>query len=357
MVVSVLGQPLWFGVAARYSDAAMSQPDNTPLGEDALIAEFLVPLAAQAPGARGLLDDCASLTPPAGMDLVLKTDPIRAGVHFFADDDPADIAWKALAVNVSDLAAKGAKPLVYLLALSFPEPPTRAWMRAFAEGLRTAQAAFGCHLTGGDTDRAAGPLCVAVTAIGTVSQGRMVPRTGARPGDGIYVSGTIGETCLGLALRRGDAEVAAWCLSTSERASLLGRYLRPQPRLPLSDALLQFASAAMDVSDGLAKDADRLFRASGVGGDVDLRCVPLSDSARRLILADAGLLFRLVTAGDDYEVLCTVAPANQEDFVREATLAGVQVTRIGHVTACGAARFIGQDGGALTLDRLGWTHF
>jgi thiamine-monophosphate kinase len=142
-------------------------------GEEAIIQTFLAPLAADYPGAFGLRDDCAAMSPQPGMDLVLKTDPIRAGVHFFADDAPADIAWKALAVNVSDLAAKGATPAVYVLALGFPEMPTHAWMAAFATGLRDAQTAFGCHLVGGDTDRAPGPLSIAVTAIGSLPTGTM----------------------------------------------------------------------------------------------------------------------------------------------------------------------------------------
>ena len=335
----------------------MAHIDHPPLGEDAVIAEFLAPLAAQAPGARGLRDDCASLTPPAGMDLILKTDPIRAGVHFFADDDPADIAWKALAVNVSDLAAKGAKPLVYLLALSFPEPPSRTWMSAFSNGLREAQAAFGCHLTGGDTDRAPGPLCVAVTAIGTVPHGRMVPRTGAQVGDGVFVSGTIGDACLGLALRSRAPEAANWSLSALERPALIGRYLRPQPRLALADVLLHHATGAMDISDSLAKDADRMFRVSGVGGTIHLGQVPLSASARRLTDQHAGMLIRLATAGDDYEVMCTVPPSREQAFIRDAATAGVLVTRIGQVEHGRGARFIGRDGQALTLDRLGWAHF
>ena len=344
-------------VAARYSIVPMQQTPSTEIGEDALISEFLAPLTAAVAGARGLRDDCASLTPPAGMDLVLKTDPIRAGVHFFADDDPADIAWKALAVNVSDLAAKGAQPLVYLLALSFPEPPRRAWMTAFADGLRRAQEAFGCHLTGGDTDRAPGPLCVAVTVIGTVPHGCLVPRTGAQIGDSVFVSGTIGDACLGLALRADAAEAATWALQPLERQALLDRYLRPQPRLPLGQALLSHATAAMDVSDGLAKDADRMFRAAGVAGDIDLRLVPLSGSARQLTQRFPGLLNRLVTAGDDYEVLCTVPRVTEAAFIRAAATSGVAVTRIGRVTAGCGAHFVGSDGQTVSLGHLGWTHF
>jgi thiamine-monophosphate kinase len=329
--------------------------EQPPPGEDALIQEFLAPLAAAAPGAHGLLDDCASLTPPPGMDLVLKTDPIRAGIHFFADDDPVDIAWKALAVNVSDLAAKGATPLVYMLGLSFPEYPQRAWLKAFADGLGEAQAAFGCHLTGGDTDRAPGPISIAVTMIGTVPAGRMVPRTGAKPGDALYVTGTIGCAALGLALRGGIAP--AWNLTGSERETLVARYLRPQPRLGLGDALRRFASAAMDVSDGLAKDAERLCRASGVSGILRLSDVPLGAAARRLVHVDPALLLRLVTAGDDYEVLCTVPAANEAAFAAAAAHAQVAVQRIGEIGESAGLTVLGQDGTPLTLSRSGWDHF
>ncbi len=324
-------------------------------GEDALIQEFLAPLAAGAPGAYGLLDDCASLTPPPGMDLVLKTDPVRAGIHFFADDDPADIAWKALAVNVSDMAAKGARPLVYMLAMSFPEPPSRRWLEGFASGLAEAQATFGCHLTGGDTDRAPGPLGIGVTIIGTVPIGRMVRRAGAQAGDGMFVTGTIGCSALGLAIRGGSAPDRH--LSRPEATSLVARYLRPTPRLELTDALLGFANAAMDVSDGLIKDARRLCRASGVAGTLRLADVPLGDIARRLVSTEPSLLIDLVTAGDDYEILCTIPPVHEAAFMAAAAVAGVAVTRIGDVASGSGLSILGQNGAPLTLDRSGWDHF
>src|SRR5262245_48460657 len=166
--------------------------DDKPHGEEAIIA-LLAPLTEGDPAAFGLKDDCALVTPPPGTDLVLKTDPVAEGVHFLPGDPAGDIAWKALAVNVSDLAAKGARPLGYLMALSFPEAPAGAWMAGFVEGLRAAQAAFGCHLLGGDTDRRPGPLSISITAIGSVPRGSMVPRGSARPGDVLFVSGTIGD--------------------------------------------------------------------------------------------------------------------------------------------------------------------
>ena len=246
-------------------------------GEEAIIA-LLAPLAEGHPGALGLKDDCALLAPPPGTELVLKTDPIAEGVHFLAGDTPEDIAWKALAVNVSDIAAKGARPLGYLMALSFPQPPAHAWMSRFADGLRAAQQAFGCHLMGGDTDRRPGPLTISITMIGSVPTGRMIQRATAKPGDRLFVSGTIGDAALGLLLARDPAQAANWKLSPAETEHLLSRYRRPAPRLALAPVLLAHAGAAMDLSDGLVKDLDRMLRASGTSGRLDAARVPLSET-------------------------------------------------------------------------------
>src|SRR5689334_17485316 len=189
-----------------------AQGKDVLVGEEAIIA-LLAPLAAAAAGAFGLQDDCAVLQPEVGRELVLKTDPIAEGVHFLPQTAAADVAWKALAVNVSDLAAKGAAPRAYLLALSFPAAPQRGWVAEFAAGLRQAQERFGCHLIGGDTDRRPGPLTVSITLIGSVPQGRMVRRGTARAGDGLFVSGTLGDAALGLMLARDPTRAAAWRLS------------------------------------------------------------------------------------------------------------------------------------------------
>ena len=258
-------------------------------------------------GAFALKDDCALLTPEPGTQLVLKTDPVAEGVHFLPGDAPQDIAWKALAVNVSDLAAKGAAPLGYLMALSFPAPPTTGWMTGFVEGLRAAQTRFGCHLLGGDTDRRPGPLTISITAIGTVPRGRMVPRTTAQAGDALFVSGTIGDAGLGLELLQNAGLGKAWGLSDAAANSLRRRYRRPEPRLALAPALRHYASAAMDVSDGLIKDLDRMLRASGVAGRLVAAEVPLSDAARAVLARTPERLSRLLTAGDDYEILCSRA--------------------------------------------------
>jgi thiamine-monophosphate kinase len=336
----------------------MSGRDDTLHGEEAIIA-LLAPLTGGDPGAFGLRDDCALITPPPGADLVLKTDPVAEGVHFLPGDAAEDIAWKALAVNVSDLAAKGATPLCYLMALSFPEAPTGTWMAELVDGLRAAQAAFGCHLIGGDTDRRPGPLTISITVIGSVPHGRMVPRGGARPGDVLFVSGTIGDAGLGLALARQADLAGTWGLLPAEAAYLGRRLRRPEPRLALAGALRQCASAAMDVSDGLVKDLDRLLRASGVAGRLYAGDVPLSGPARQALARAPERLAQLITAGDDYEVLAAVPQGKAAAFAAAAAAAGTPVARIGEVLqGPSALAVIGPDGRPLALPpRMGWDHF
>jgi thiamine-monophosphate kinase len=336
---------------------------------EADIVAVLAPLAAGAPGAFGLQDDCALLTPEPRTELVLKTDPVAEGVHFLPDDTPQDIAWKALAVNVSDLAAKGARPLGYLMALSFPEAPTRAWLTAFAAGLAEAQTRFGCHLLGGDTDRRPGPLTVSITAIGSVPQGQMVRRGTARAGDALLVSGSIGDAGLGLALARDPDLATAWGPSKDEAGFLMHRYRRPEPRLALAPVLRQYASAAMDISDGLVKDLERMLRASGLGGRIAAADVPLSPAARRFVgqapdQSDRRLA-HLITAGDDYEVLAAVTgpPERCAELQAAAAQVGVPLTKVGVVGHSGwpehgsGLRIDGPDGQPLAVSRTGWDHF
>jgi thiamine-monophosphate kinase len=326
-------------------------------GEDRLIARYFAPIARH-PGAFDLTDDAAVLTPPAGTDLVLTTDAIVAGVHFFADDPAAAVAQKALRVNLSDLAAKGAEPEGFLLTLALPDGVTEAWLAAFAQGLGTDADAYGCPLLGGDTVRTPGPVSIAITAFGLVPHGAMVRREGAKAGDRLFVTGTIGDAALGLRLR-GDLDVAGcWSLDRAACNHLLWRYRLPQPRGALAAALRGHASAAMDVSDGLAGDLAKLCRVSGVTAEIEIAKVPLSVPAQAALAAEPRLIEPILSGGDDYEVVAAVPADKAASFRHAATAAGVPVSEIGAVTAGEAApRFLDRAGREITLGRLSFSHF
>jgi len=326
-------------------------------GEDEIIARYFRPLAKH-PAAFGLMDDCAALPVPAGSDLVLKTDAIVGGVHFFTDDAADKVAQKALRVNLSDLAAKGAKPEGFLLALALPKEIDRDWLKAFARGLGKDAEAFGCPLLGGDTDRTPGPVTIAITAFGTLPHGTMVPRSGAKVDDRVMVTGTIGDAALGLVLRQDAAAAERWDLSRRECSHLLERYLLPQPRNAIAEVLRQHASAAMDVSDGLVGDFSKLCAASGVGAEIEAARVPLSAAARRAVTAEPAVLARALTGGDDYEIICTVPPKKVASFRAAAAKAGVPVVEIGVINKGSVRpRFLGSDGKSLTFKQLSFSHF
>ena len=254
----------------------MKEAQASESGEDRLIARYFKPLATH-PGAFGLLDDAAAIAPPPGCDLVLKTDGIVAGMHFFPDDPPDTVAKKALRVNLSDLAAKGARPLGFLLTLALPPEIGDAWLAPFARGLGADAVHFACPLFGGDTDRTAGPITISIAVLGAVPHGKMVRRAGARPGDRVVVTGTIGDAALGLLMRRESSVAARWGLAQDQQDHLRSRYLVPEPRTAIADVLRTHASAAMDVSDGLAGDLAKLCRVSGVATEIEVTRVPLSD--------------------------------------------------------------------------------
>ncbi len=325
--------------------------------EEAIVQGYLAPLAAGAPGAHGLKDDCATIAPAPGCELVLKTDAIAEGVHFLPTDAPQDIGWKALAVNVSDLAAKGARPLGYLMSLAFPLAPTKVWMAAFAAGLGEAQKAFGMHLLGGDTDRRPGPISITPMVIGEVEIGRMVPRAAAKAGDIACVSGTLGDSGLGLALQRDPTLATTWRLAPHEADHLGQRFLRPTPRIGLAPALLKHARASMDLSDGLMKDLGRMCRASGVGAVVDLPALPMSAAFHSVIRIDPDAAAASRFAGDDYEVLSAVAPEFFGAFQAAAATAGIPVTRIGIFTTGLELTLRDAAGSAIDIGPTGWDHF
>ncbi|MGA9499844.1 MAG: thiamine-phosphate kinase [Pseudolabrys sp.] len=327
-------------------------PHDDMSPEDRLIARFFKPLATH-PGALGLSDDAAFLTPPAGFDLVLTTDAIVGGVHFFPEDAADTVAGRGLRVNLSDLAAKGARPLGFLLSLALPREIGEQWLEGFAQGLRADADLFGCPLFGGDTDRTPGPIVVSIAMFGTVPEGTMVRRAGAKAGDRVFVTGTIGDAALGVMMRNGKR----WKLDEPQRQHLLSRYLVPQPRNALAEAVRIHASAAMDISDGLAGDFGKLCRVSGVAADVDVARVPLSEAARAVIAANPDAVESVLTGGDDYEIICTVPPAKAGSFQAAAGAANVAVSEIGEIKAGEGTRFIAPDGRALTFKRASFSHF
>jgi thiamine-monophosphate kinase len=326
-----------------------------PSGEDKLIARYFRPLATD-PGAFDLSDDAAILKAHAD-DIVVTTDAIVEGVHFLPDDPPDTVARKALRVNLSDLAAKGAIPAGFVLTLAL-RSADEAWLTPFARGLGEDAAHFGCPLLGGDTVSTPGPQMISVTAFGRVPPGTMVHRSGAKPGDRVVVTGTIGDATLGLAVLRGGAVAAGLGVDPAAKEMLVRRYRVPQPRNALAKIVRDHAHAAMDVSDGLAGDLAKLCAASGASAVIDAARIPLSAAAATLLARGTVGIETVVSGGDDYEILCAIPEASLEAFAREAGIAGVAVTSIGTVIAgTSAPKFLDAQGREIPLPRLSYSHF
>ncbi|MEJ8474201.1 thiamine-phosphate kinase [Roseibium algae] len=297
-----------------------------------LIKRFFAPLASD-PGSLGLTDDATVYTPHDGHELVLTKDMLAADVHFFADDPPEAIAAKALRVNLSDLAAKGAVPTAYLLGLGLPDDWSEDWLERFCSGLSGDQSAFNVVLVGGDTIRSGHGLQISVTAVGEVPTGKTVRRNGARAGDVLYVTGTIGDAAAGLKARLDHGFAKRMGLSDSQHRHILDRYLLPQPKVKLAGTIRDFASASMDISDGLLADAGHLAKASGIDLLLDLAAIPLSSALRALSKADEAIFHACLNGGDDYEILATVPADKAQAFEVAAKAIGCPVTRIGTVQA------------------------
>lgn len=314
--------------------------------EGEIIERLLRPIATH-PAARGLADDAAVWSPPMGRELVLTHDVIAEGVHYLGTDDPSDIAWKLVAVNLSDLAAKGAEPAGVLIGLGLARPDD-AWLERFASGLARVLAEHGTALFGGDTTTGAASAVLGCTAIGHVPRGQSVLRAGAKPGDDLYVTGTIGDAGLGLAIARGEAPADP---------ALLRRYRLPTPRLAMGQGLAAAgAHAAMDVSDGLLIDASRMAKASGVRIEIALADVPLSDAAAaRLTPGDTGRL-AAATAGDDYELLIAAPPESRAALLTLSEATRLRLTRVGRVEAGEGFSVIGEGGAPVPVPRLGYEH-
>ena len=327
----------------------MTNSSSDRPSEFELIAKLFAPLSAEAAGAYGLTDDAATIQPPPGCDLVVTADLLTAGVHFRADDPPKMIAKKSLRVNLSDLAAKGALPAGYLLSLAMPRDWTLPWMQSFADGLREDQNAFSVALFGGDTTSTSGPLTIAITAFGFAPAGRMIRRNGARPGDLVFVSGTIGDAGAGLAALKD--EIAN--LSASERDVLVSRYQVLSPRLALGQALRGIATASLDVSDGLLADLGHIAETSGVRLTIDADRIPLS-----LAFKAAGeSVLSAVTAGDDYEIAFTTPAARRDEIPQIAERAGTPVTEIGRVEAGKGIALLNSSGHEIPVSKKGYRHF
>jgi thiamine-monophosphate kinase len=316
------------------------------IGEFELIARYFAPLARGFKGAGGLKNDNAFLALDARHDLVIKTDTIVGGVHFLADENPRMVAARALRVCLSDLAAGGAVPFTYQLSLSLARGWKESWVAGFARGLAADQRRYGLRLCGGDTTSTPGPTTITVTAIGKVARGRGLRRDGARAGDELWVSGTIGDAALGLLAARGRLEDAA----------LEKRYRLPQPRTTLGLRLVGIASATADVSDGLLADAGHIAEASRLAAHIERDRVPLSAAAKRAIASKPSLWANVLGGGDDYELVIAVSPRKRAALQGAARAAGVKVTRIGSV-ASGKGVHLTVGGRPMRAPRGGYVHF
>ncbi|MDQ7248247.1 thiamine-phosphate kinase [Dongia sedimenti] len=328
----------------------MGVGNRAPLpGEFALIRKYFAPLAAGFSGALDLEDDACTYAVPAGHELVLTADALVEGRHYLGTD-PADlIARKMLRVNLSDLAAKGAKPVGYLMTTALGPDIDEDWIAKFAAGLAADQREYGLALMGGDTVATPGPTTLSVTALGIVPTGRALRRRGARPGDRLFVSGTIGDGILGLKVLR--AELLE--LGSNHRDALADRYHLPQPRVQLGAALLAggAVTAAMDVSDGLVADAGHIADASHCGLIIHADRVPLSPAAQEALAEDLDLLPVLLSGGDDYELLFTAGAG----FTAPGS--GTPVAEIGAVVSGSGVKVLDRDGVEIPLTVGGWQHF
>lgn len=328
--------------------------------EQQMVARLLAPLAQGLEGAFGLRDDAAALSPPAGSEFIMTMDTLTAGLHFLFDGSPqsaAMAAHKALAVNVSDLASKGAEPYAYFMSLALPAG-FEEWLDAFAAGLGKAQKQWGITLAGGDTVRSMDGLSITITALGVVEAGRMIRRSGAKEGDLLFVSGSIGDAVAGLMFARADEGTERWkdILTSQDLEFLTERCCTPSPRIGLIPALREFAHASLDISDGLALDASRMAEASGLAVVIEAALVPLSPAVTQLLEREQIALPDLLAGGDDYEVLAAVSPKDAEAFTQKAGESQLAVTRIGELNAGYGLTVLDAAHRPIQMTKLGWDH-
>ena len=347
MLSSIASRKCWEEWKARVSG------DGKRRDEFELIAELFAPLTEGAPGALNLSDDAAFLNVSSGCELVITTDTLIAGVHFFENDPPDTVARKALRVNLSDLAAKGARPIGFTHALALNPSIDDSYLEHYAAGLTADVNEFKVPLLGGDTTTGPGPLTITITALGEVEIGKRLLRSGAGQGDGLYVTGTIGDAALGLAFQ--NAALQAEGIDTN---ALIQRYRLPTPRLREGQALLNIATACLDISDGLVADVSHLCKVSGISAVIERELIPLSLQARAAIKQDPYQWERVLAGGDDYELAFTVPTARVPELMHYAQKLQCQFTRIGVMTESNAGSDVTvlADGAALALSRRGYLH-
>ena len=321
------------------------------LGEFERIARFFAPLAGA--GSLGLIDDVALIDGPDGEQYALTTDAIIAGIDYFPDDPPGLVAQKLLRVNLSDLAAKGAKPFGYLLITALPTTNDEVWLEAFCAGLAADQKQYGIVLLGGDSSATPGPATLAVTALGRVPKGKAILRSGAQPGDQIFVSGTLGDAALGLGVLKG----AIGGLDVGDRDFLVDRYHLPQPRVTLGPALIGIVNAMIDVSDGLVADLGHIAATSRLAARVRASAIPVSPAARKVLSGAKGQFSAVLGGGDDYELLFTAHPSMGPKIEAAARAAGIMVTGIGTMEAGEGVRVLDESGTEMPVATAGYSHF
>ena len=322
------------------------------MGEFEVIKDIFAPLSSGFAGAFDLTDDAAVFSVSDGSELVVTKDAMVSGIHFLPGDTPSNIARKLLRTNLSDLAAMGAKPKCYLLALALPDSCDLEWLQDFAAGLRADQAQFHLSLIGGDTVKTSGPLTLSITLMGEVPKGRALRRNGANAGDFLCVTGTIGDGALGLRVARGDIA----CSSTTLSEGIAARYFIPEPRVSVGMALRDIATSCLDVSDGLLADVGHLCAQSDLGAEIDQQAIPLSPAASQLLAVDPELWALVVGGGDDYELAFTIAPKHLSEIQHIEQETGTPIYVIGQIVRGDKVIVRGKEGRKIDFKSKGWTH-
>lgn len=330
----------------------MRKGEKLALSEFNIIKKYLAPLAGPGAPAFSLSNDAAQYSPPPDKDLVFTKDTLVADVHFFSNDNPSLIAQKALRVNLSDLASMAAEPVGYLLSLALPKQnfDREKWVEKFAKGLKKDQDQYGWKLWGGDTVSTAGPITISVTAVGLVKKGLTICRSTAKPGDAIYVSGTLGDAAAGL-------EIIKQNFDKFEYKDLINSYYLPQPRLKIASELAKLVTSMMDISDGLLGDLHHICKSSSVGAEVFAKNIPISTALNNFLKTKKKYINLTLSGGDDYELLFTLPYENEDKIANISNENGILLTKIGNITSGKKIKLLGADGNEINAEIKGYRHF